>query len=60
VPNFYLSAIMGVFSGTIIWGAGELPQQEERAARGLFPIHPRRQVPETKKHPVVDEREAKG
>jgi RsiW-degrading membrane proteinase PrsW (M82 family) len=59
VPDFFLSAIMGIFGGTIIWGASELPKQEERVARGLFPVNPRRQIPGTKSPPVVNEREAK-
>jgi hypothetical protein len=59
VPGFLPSAIMGILGGTIVWGAIELPQQEERAARGLFPVNPRRQAPEREKQPVVEERETK-
>jgi hypothetical protein len=44
VSGFVASAILGVLGGTLIWGATELPAQEERVARGLFPANPRRQV----------------
>ncbi|MFC2037067.1 DUF4491 family protein [Chloroflexota bacterium] len=41
--RFY-SAILGVLGGTIICGATELPKQEERVAKGMFPANPRRQA----------------
>jgi hypothetical protein len=44
VPRFAPSGIMGVLGGTLIWGATELPEQEERVARGLFPANPRKQA----------------
>jgi hypothetical protein len=40
VPGFLPSAIMGVLGGTLIWGATELPEQEKRVAKGLFPANP--------------------
>jgi hypothetical protein len=46
VPGFTPSAILGVLGGTLFWGATELPAQEERVARGLFPANPRRQARE--------------
>ena len=42
VPTFTSSALLGIFGGSIIWGATELPGQEERVQRGLFPANPRR------------------
>ena len=44
VPGFTPSAILGVLGGTLIWGATELPEQEERVTRGLFPANPRKQA----------------
>ena len=44
VPTFLPSAIMGVLGGTLFWGATELPAQEERVTRGLFPANPRKQA----------------
>jgi|Deesub1362A_J573_1020465.scaffolds.fasta_scaffold01109_5 hypothetical protein len=41
-PNFPMAVILGVLAGSIIWGAGELPEQEERVQRGLFPANPKR------------------
>jgi hypothetical protein len=40
VPSFLPSAIMGILGGTLLWGATELPTQEERVAKGLFPANP--------------------
>jgi hypothetical protein len=42
--DFTASALLGIFAGSVIWGATELPGQEERARRGLFPIHPQRKL----------------
>ena len=44
VLGFTPSAIMGVLGGTLFWGATELPEQERRVARGLFPANPDRPV----------------
>jgi hypothetical protein len=44
ISSFVPSAILGVLGGTLIWGATELPEQEKRVARGLFPANPRRQT----------------
>jgi len=43
-PNFVTSAIVGILGGTIVWGATELPDQEERVAEGMFPANPNKQV----------------
>lgn len=42
LPNFTLSALVGIFGGSIVWGATELPDQEERVRRGMFPANPKR------------------
>ena len=42
MPNFILAAIAGIVGGSIIWGAVELPHQEERVDHGLFRAHPGR------------------
>lgn len=57
VPGFVPSAIMGVLGGTLIWGATELPAQEARVARGLFPANPRRQAGRAAEPRDVGERE---
>jgi hypothetical protein len=44
VRDFTPSAILGVLGGTFIWGATELPEQEKRVKKGLFPANPRRQA----------------
>ena len=40
MPTF--TALLGIFGGSVVWGATELPGQEERVRRGLFPANPRR------------------
>ena len=42
MPNFLLAAIAGIVGGSIVWGAVELPHQEERVDHGLFRAHPKR------------------
>jgi hypothetical protein len=57
VPDFVPSAIMGVLGGTLIWGATELPAQEARVARGLFPANPRRQAEKAAEPPDASDME---
>ena len=40
VDHLILSAMLGIFGFTIIWGARELIQQEKRVERGWFPATP--------------------
>ncbi len=40
ISNFTLSACLGIVSGTVMWGAIELPHQEERVTKGLFAANP--------------------
>lgn len=42
MPNFTVSALVGIFGGSVVWGATELPGQAERVQRGLFPANPKR------------------
>ena len=42
IHDFTLSAIVGITGATIVWGAAELPDQEERVASGLFSANPRK------------------
>ena len=42
MPNFTTSALLGIFGGSVVWGATELPGQAERVQRGLFPANPKR------------------
>jgi hypothetical protein len=40
MPSFAISAILGILGGSVVWGATELPAQEVRVRRGLFPANP--------------------
>ena len=42
VPFFWGSALLGISGGSIIWGATELPDQEERVRKGMFPANLKR------------------
>jgi hypothetical protein len=42
LPSFSASALVGIFGGSVVWGATELPAQAERVRRGLFPANPKR------------------
>ena len=41
MPTFIASALVGIFGGSVVWGATELPGQAERVRQGLFPANPR-------------------
>lgn len=43
MPSFVPSAVMGILGGSVVWGATELPDQEERVRQGHFPANPRRE-----------------
>lgn len=49
IPSFVLSALIGILGGTIAWGATELPDQEVRVARGMFPANPGKKPRSAKK-----------
>jgi hypothetical protein len=40
--NFWVSALLGILGGSMVWGAIELPAQAERVRRGLFAQNPKR------------------
>lgn len=42
LPSFNTSALMGIIAGSILWGATELPAQEDRVRRGIYPSNPNR------------------
>jgi len=42
LPSFTASAMLGIFGGSVAWGATELPAQAERVQRGVFPANPKR------------------
>ena len=42
MPNFWSSALLGIFGGSVVWGATEFTEQEKRVQRGLFPANPKR------------------
>jgi hypothetical protein len=44
MPTFISSALLSIFGGSVVWGATELPGQEERVRRGLFPANSRRRA----------------
>lgn len=47
VPDFTASALLGIFGGSVVWGSTELPGQERRVQRGLFPENPKRKKRES-------------
>lgn len=42
LPSFWTSALLGVLGGSLVWGATELPDQEKRVRKGIFPSNPKR------------------
>lgn len=42
MPSFTVSALLGIFGGSLVWGATELPAQAERVKKGQFPANPKR------------------
>ena len=44
MPTFTVSALLGIIGGSVVWGATELPGQEERVQRGLFPANLNRKI----------------
>ena len=42
IENTVLSAVIGVFGASSLWGIGELFEQRKRVLRGWFPKNPRR------------------
>jgi hypothetical protein len=44
VTAFRASGVLGVLGASAVWGAVELPQQERRVAKGMFPANPRKRT----------------
>ena len=42
IENTLISAIVGVFGASALWGIGELFEQKKRVERGWFPKNPKR------------------
>ncbi len=42
IANVYLSAFLGVFGASALWGIGELFAQKRRVEKGWFPKNPKR------------------
>lgn len=42
IENTLLSAIVGVFGASALWGIGELFSQKKRVEKGWFPMNPKR------------------
>ena len=42
IENPALSAIIGVFGASALWGIGELFSQKKRVEKGWFPMNPKR------------------
>lgn len=38
ISSFILAGTIGIIGGSIIWGATEMQDQEERAQKGQFPV----------------------
>ena len=45
VDHRLLSAVLSITGFCLLWGIGEITQQEKRVARGWFPANPRRMKP---------------
>ena len=42
IENTIISAIVGVFGASALWGIGELFAQRKRVQKGWFPMNPKR------------------
>ena len=42
IENTIISAVVGVFGASALWGIGELFQQKKRVEKGWFPKNPNR------------------
>lgn len=42
IENTMLSAVIGVFGASSLWGIGELFSQKKRVQKGWFPMNPKR------------------
>ena len=42
IEDTLLSAVVGVFGASALWGIGELFEQKKRVEKGWFPMNPKR------------------
>jgi hypothetical protein len=45
VPSLWISALLGIFGASLIWGATELKEQAVRAEIGWYPFHIQKILP---------------
>jgi hypothetical protein len=45
VPNIWISALLGIFGASFVWGATELKEQAIRAEVGWYPFHAEKVLP---------------
>lgn len=53
IENTILSAVIGVFGASALWGIGELFSQKKRVQKGWFPMNPKRRD----EYPPIDKNE---
>jgi len=53
IENTIISAIIGVFGASALWGIGELFSQKKRVQKGWFPMNPKRRG----EYPPIDKNE---
>lgn len=44
IENTLVSAVVGVFGASALWGIGELFEQKKRVERGWFPKNPKKKL----------------
>ncbi|HID39278.1 MAG TPA: DUF4491 family protein [Calditrichaeota bacterium] len=49
IDGFWACALVGIFAGSVIWGASELLPQEMRVAQGMFRDNPNKLCAKLKK-----------
>ena len=60
IPGFTFSGILGIVGGTVLWGATELPDQEKRVAKGMFPSNPNKRTRKPAETPSLSEVQMEG
>ena len=45
IPSLWLSALLGVFGASFVWGSTELKEQAIRSEVGWYPFHARKILP---------------
>ena len=53
IENTIVSAVVGVFGASALWGIGELFSQKKRVQKGWFPMNPKRRD----EYPPIDKNE---